>query len=97
MKIHICKVRKKKEKKKENITYSSITKNSQVENEFKATHMLVIFKNSLKKNYTPLLEFYIHHFSSGRTLNGRSAGRDHMQKNTKMTPCHRNVPPNLIF
>lgn len=26
------------------------------------------------------MEFYIHHFSSGRTLAGRSAGRGHVQK-----------------
>lgn len=39
--------------------------------------MLAIFKNSLKKKHTLLLKFY---FSFGRTLNGRSAGRSHMQK-----------------
>lgn len=71
---------KKQKKKKENIIYSFITKNPQVENQFKAIHMLVIFKISLKKNYTLLLEFYIHHLPSGRTLNGRSAGRGHVQK-----------------
>lgn len=79
MKTHICKVRGKKRKEKRK-HYIQLYYQELTSRKFKDTHMLVIFKNSLKKNYTPLLEFYIHHFFSGRTLNGRSAGRDHMQK-----------------